>query len=61
MFIKLVWVYSSVEEPMPNMYVALGFITSSTKGKEGTGGELNKKSLTNFSNVPLEIKCCRKT
>lgn len=61
MFIKLVWVYSSVGEPMPNMYVALGFITSSTKRKEGTGGELNKKSLTNFSNVPLEIKYCRKT
>lgn len=46
---------------MLNMYMALGFITSSTKRKEGTGGELNKKSLTNFSNVLLEIKCCRKT
>lgn len=46
---------------MLNTYTALGFITSSPKRKEGTGGELNKKSLTNFSNVPLEIKCCRKT
>lgn len=46
---------------MLNMYMTLGFITSSMKGKEGTGGELNEKSLTNFSNVPLEIKCCIKT
>lgn len=50
---------NSVGEHVLSMYMALSFITSSTKGKEEMGGELNKKLLIHFSNFSMTIKCCR--